>query len=134
MEINSMSKELVANWFAKISEVEKDLPLLLSDGYAYTPRMAYTEVMNGSSLGAKLQALIESGRFGTSSLEETAIAKVRIQQIMRSKPQDKVLFATMSNKTFTPAQLLQEIESGTQIGEQWVQSEISRMTSITRIR
>ena len=129
-----MSKELVANWFAKISEVEKDLPLLLSDGYAYTPRMAYTEVMNGSSLGAKLQALIESGRFGTSSLEETAIAKVRIQQIMRSKPQDKVLFATMSNKTFTPAQLLAEIESGTQIGEQWVQGEISRMTALTRIR
>ena len=129
-----MSKELVARWFNKISESEKDLPLLLVDNYAYTPRMAYTEVMNGSSLGAKLQALIESGRFGTSSLEETAIAKVRIQQIMRSKPQDKVLFATMSNKTFTPAQLLAEIDSGTQIGEQWVQGEISRMTALVRVR
>ena len=129
-----MSKELVSRWFGKISDAEKDLPLLLSDGYAYTPRMAYTEVMNGTVLGAKLQALIESGRFGTSSLEEVAIAKVRIRQILQSKDPNKVLFATMSNKTFTPAQLLQEIDSGTQIGEQWVQGEISRMTALTRVR
>lgn len=129
-----MTKELVARWFSKISEVEKDLPLLLSNGYAYTPRMAYAEVMNGTSLGAKLQALIESGRFGTSTLEEQAIAKVRLQTILQSKPQDKILFATMSNKTFTPAQLLEEINSGTQIGTQWVQGEISRMSQIVRAR
>jgi len=129
-----MSKELVARWYSKISETEKDLPLLLVDNYAYTPRMTYSEVMNGSALGTKLQALIESGRFGTSSLEETAIAKVRIQQILQSKPQDKILFATMSNKTFTPAQLLEEINSGTQIGQQWISGEISRMTSLVRVR
>jgi hypothetical protein len=40
-----MSKELVAQWFNKLSEVERDLPLLLVDNYAYTPRMAYNEVM-----------------------------------------------------------------------------------------
>lgn len=129
-----MSKELVARWYSKISEIEKDLPLLLIDGYAYTPRMAYAEVMNGSSLGAKMQSLIESGRFGTSSLEEVAIAKVRIQQILQSKPQDKILFATMSNKTFTPAQLMEEINSGTQIGQQWVTGEISRMRSLVQVR
>jgi len=129
-----MSKELVNQWYNKISNVERNLPLLLVDGYAYTPQMAYDEVNNGSALGAKLQALIESGRFGTSSLEEVAIAKVRVRQILQSKPQDKILFATMSNKTFTPAQLLAEIESGTQIGEQWVQSEISRMTALVRVR
>ncbi len=129
-----MSKELVSRWFNKLGESEKDLPLLLSDGYAYTPRMAYTEVMTGSSLGAKLQSLIESGRFGTSQLDEVAIAKVRVQQILQSKPQDKILFATLSNKTFTPSQMLQEIESGTQIGTQWVQNEISHMTNVVRIR
>ncbi len=129
-----MSKELVARWFSKISTVEQDLPLLLVDNLAYTPRMAYNEVMNGSVLGARLQALIESGRFGTSQLDEVAIAKVRVRQILQSKDPNKVLFATMSNKTFTPAQLLQEIDSGTLIGQQWIQSEISRMTAITRIR
>ena len=129
-----MSRELVTRWFNKISTVEQDLPLLLVDNYAYTPRMAYDEVNNGSALGEKLQSLIESGRFGTSQLDEVAIAKVRVQQILKSKPQDKILFATMSNKTFTPAQLLQEIESGTQIGNQWIQGEISRMTAIVNVR
>jgi len=128
-----MSKELVARWFNKISEAEKDLPLLLSDGYAYTPRMTYTEVMNESALGTKLQALIESGRFGTSTLEEQAIAKVRLQQILASKP-DKPMFATLSNKVFTARELMQEIESGTELGSQWVTNEIFHMTNIVRVR
>lgn len=129
-----MSKELVTRWYNKISTAERNLPLLLVDGYAYTPQMTYDEVNRGSALGNRLQSLIESGRFGTSSLDEVAIAKVRIQQILQSKPQDKILFATMSNKTFTPAQLLEEINSGTQIGQQWISGEISRMTSLVRVR
>jgi hypothetical protein len=129
-----MTKELANKWINKLSEVEKDLPLLLVDGYAYTPRIAVNEIMNGSVLGARLQALIEMGKFGTSSLEEQAIAKVRLQTILASKPQDKPLFATMSNKVFTPAQLMEEINSGTQIGQQWLNGEISRMSQIVRVR
>ena len=128
-----MSKELVTRWFNKISEAEKDLPLLLVDNYAYTPRMAYSEVMNGSTLGAKLQSLIEMGRFGTSALDEQAIARVRLQQILQSKP-DKPMFATLSNKVYTPSELMQEIESGTELGTQWVNNEISHMTKIVQVR
>ena len=129
-----MSKELVVRWFNKISDAEKDLPLLLVDGYAYTPRMAYSEVMNGSVLGSRMQQLIEMGKFGTTSLEEEAIAKVRLEQILQSKPQDKPLFATLNNKTFTASQLLEEIRLGTQVGERWVRNEISHMKSVTQIR
>jgi hypothetical protein len=129
-----MSKELVNHWYNKISVTERNLPLLLVDGYAYTPQMAYDEVNRNTALGARLQALIEAGRFGTSALDEQAIAKVRLQTILASKPQDKPLFATMSNKVFTPAQLMDEINSGTQIGIQWVQGEISRMSQIVRVR
>ena len=128
-----MSKELVARWYSRISETEKDLPLLLVDNYAYTPRMAYSEVMNGSALGAKLQSLIEMGKFGTSFLDEQAIAKVRLQQILQSKP-DKPMFATLSNKVYTPSELMQEIESGTQLGAQWLNNEISHMKSIVNVR
>lgn len=129
-----MSKELVTQWYNKISATERGLPLLLVDGFAYTPQMAFDEVNRGSPLGAKLQLLIEAGRFGTSALDEIAIAKVRLQQNLQSKPQDKVLFATMSNKTFTAAQLLEEINSGTQIGQQWIQNEISHMHAIVNVR
>ena len=128
-----MSKELVTRWFNKISEAEKDLPLLLVDNYAYTPRMAYSEVINGSALGARLQALIEMGKFGTTALDEQAIARVRLQQILQKKP-DKPMFATLSNKVYTPSELMQEIESGTQLGQQWLNNEVSHMKSIVNVR
>lgn len=128
-----MSRELVTRWFSKISSAEANLPLLLIAGYAYTPRMAYEEVIKGSALGNQLQALIETNRFGTTTLDEQAIAKVRLQQILQSKP-DKPLFATLSGKIFTPSQLLQEIESGTQIGMQWLNTEISHMKMIVSVR
>ena len=128
-----MSKELVIQWYSRISQSERNLPLLLVDGYAYTPQMAYDEVVRGTALGARLQALIEMGKFGTTALDEQAIAKVRLRQILQSKP-DKPLFATLSGKVFTPSQLLQEIESETQIGSQWVNQEISHMKMIVNVR
>jgi len=128
-----MTKELVSNWFSKLPENEKDLPLLLSDGLAYTPRTAYNEVMRGSPVGDKLQALIETGRFGTTTEDEQAIAKTRLEQWLKQQP-DKPLFATLSNKTFTPSQLLQEIQQETPIGIQWRNNEISHMKNIVRLR
>lgn len=126
-------KELVSAWINRLPEAEKDLPLLLVEGSAYTPRVAYNEVMRGSDLGNKLQALIESGRFGTTLSDEQTIAKLRLTEIMRTKP-EKPLFATLSGKVFTPTELLQEIESGTQIGQQWIQNEVSHMKAIVSIR
>lgn len=129
-----MSKDLVTRWFQKLPSGELDLPLLLVSGYAYTPRTAYDEVQRDTALGAQLQALIESGRFGTSSEDEIAIAKARLQQIWQGKP-DTPLFHTLSNKSFTPSQLLQEIQDpNSTVGQQWIQAEISRMTNLVRIR
>jgi hypothetical protein len=128
-----MTKEFVSNWISKLPEAEKDLPLLLVDSSAYTPRVAYNEVMRGSDLGNKLQALIESGRFGTTYSDEQTIAKLRLTEIMRTKP-EKPLFATLSGKVFTPTELLQEIKSDTQIGQQWIQNEISHMKAIVSVR
>jgi hypothetical protein len=126
-------KELVSAWFSRLPEGEKDLPLLLSDGSAYTPRVAYNEVMRGSDLGNKLQALIESGRFGTTYSDEQTIAKLRLTEIMRTKP-EKPLFATLSGKVFTPSELLKEIQEGTSIGSQWVNNEVSHMKSLMQVR
>ena len=128
-----MSKELVSKWFSKLPENEKDLPLLLLDGLAYTPRTAYNEVMRSSPVGDKLQALIERGSFGTTYSDEQAIAKTRLEQWLQQQP-DKPLFATLSNKVFTPSQLLQEIQSGSSIGQQWVSNEISHMKTLMTVR
>ena len=123
----------MSNWLGKMPEAEKDLPLLLLDGIAYTPRVAYNEVARNSPVGAKLQTLVETGRFGTSTSDETAIAKTRLEQRLPTLP-DKPLFATLSGRVFTPSQLLEEIQSDTSIGQQWIKNEISHMQMIVRIR
>ena len=126
-------KELVSNWFNKLPEAEKDLPLLIADGYAYTPRAAHAEVVRGSPLGDKLQRLIETGSFGTTFSDEQTIAKMRLTEIMRTKP-EKPLFATLSGKVFTPSELLREIQNDTDIGRQWVENEKLHMKVIVSIR
>ncbi len=128
-----MSKELANSWIQRMPEAEKDLPLLLLDGIVYTPRVAVQEILRGSPVGDKLQALIETGRFGTSAEDEQAIAKTRLEQWLQNQP-DKPMFATLSNQDFTPSQLLQEIQSGTPIGQQWTNNEISHMKNMMQIR
>ncbi len=128
-----MSRELVTAWLQKIASAERDLPLLILGDIAYTPRTAYDEVMRGSELGNRLQALIETGRFGTTPLEEQQIAKIRLRQIMQAKP-NVPMFATLSNKVFTPSELMAEIESDTDIGNQWVSNEKLHMQRIVQIR
>jgi hypothetical protein len=128
-----MSKELISRWFSKLGEDEKDLPLLLSEGNIYTPRTALNEVTRGSALGDRLQALIETGRFGTTAEEEQQVAKIRLRQIFQ-KDLDKPVFATLSGKTFTRSELLEEIESGTSIGNQWLNNELSHMKMIVSVR
>lgn len=129
-----MSKDLIQKWYNAISNQEKDLPLILVDGIIYTPTTAYNEVMRSSPVGLKIQALIETGRFGSTSEEEQAIAKTRLEQWLKTQPPDKPLFATLSNKVFTPSQLLQEIQEGTSIGQQWSQNEISHMRRLVQLR
>lgn len=128
-----MTKELVSKWYEKLGIAERNLPLLIYQGNVYTPQAAYDEVMRASPLGDALQRLIEMQSFGTSAEDEQTVAKLRLTQIMRNKP-DTPLFATLSNKIFTPSQLLEEIQSGTDIGKQWIGSEISHMKRIVAIR
>ena len=134
-----MSKDLVTKWFNKISPTEQNLPLLVLSGMAYSPSQTLDEVMRGTPIGAQLQALIEAGKFGTASEDATALAKARLQAKLQSKPQDKPLFATLPTsgigvKLFTPAQLLQEINSGTAVGRQWINNEIAFMKTLTMVR
>lgn len=125
---------MVTRWFAKLPEAEKDYFLLLVGGLAYTPRTALDEVQRDTALGSQLQALIESGHFGTTSEDQIAIAKARLQQIWQNKP-DTPVFHTLSNKAFTAGQLLQEIQDpNSAIGAQWINAEISRMSALVQIR
>lgn len=130
-----MTRALVERWFNRLPESEKDLPLLIVSGNAYTPRAALSEVQRGTSLGNQLQALIERGSFGTNTLDERALATLRLKRILALKP-DKPLFATLTipAKTYTPSQLISEVEAGTPAGEQWIRGEIQTMRRVLSVR
>lgn len=134
-----MTKELVSRWFNKLGIAEKDMPLLVLSGVAYTPRQAYNEVMRGTPVGDCLQSLIESGRFGTTLADEQSLIKQRLAISLRNKPQDKPLFVALPSsglepKVFTPAQLLSEINMGTTLGQQWINNEASYMRRLLQVR
>jgi hypothetical protein len=129
----------VRAWFNRLPPYEQDLPLLMLDGVAYTPRMALAEVERGTSLGARLQTLIESGRFGTTFQDETTLAKIRLKEILARYPPDKPIVATIGTpelpgKAYTPSELMEEIQKETARGKQWVQAEVQHMRRLMALR
>lgn len=135
----TMTKELVSRWFNKLGPAEQDLALLILNGMAYTPRQTFDEVMRGTPIGDQLQNMLEMGKFGTTYEEEQDLIKARLNQTLSKKDPDKPLFVALSTisiqpKAFTPAQLLQEISSGTPIGQQWIKNEAAYIRRILQVR
>jgi hypothetical protein len=131
-----MTLKLVESWFSKLPPAEQDLPLLVVGGVAYSPRAALQEVRRGTELGSRLQTLIESGSFGTPLEQEEELAKIRLKQILQSMP-EKPTFATLQlpvGREYTPQQIVEEIQRGTNIGKQWIRAELAQMRYIIRVR
>lgn len=131
-----MTLKLVTQWYTKLSEVERGLPLLIVAGNAYTPRVALNEVKRGTALGKKLQTLIEKKSFGTNMIEERTLAKMRLRDILIREP-EKPMFVTIQGvapRSYTPRQLLAEIERKTKIGNSWVNNEIKHMRRVLAVR
>ncbi len=118
-----MTLKYVKAWYDRLPPYERDLPIIILEGYAYTPRMILSEVERGTDIGRKLQKYVESGRLGTTLRQEQQLAKIRLKEILGKMP-EKPIIASLSGKTYTPSQLLKEIEQETGIGKQWIQNEI----------
>jgi non-canonical (house-cleaning) NTP pyrophosphatase len=110
------------------------MPIVMYNGVAYTPRQILEEVERGTQLGTVLQQMVESGTpvlgqnptLSQRELEE--LAKMRLRQLL-SRP-TAALFAVLSNtgtgvteRIYTPQQILEEIEKGTPFGKQWIKAE-----------
>lgn len=134
-----MSKDLVTKWFNKLSVSERNKPLLIVNGLAYTPQATYDEVMRGSPIGDKLQNLIELGKYGTTFQEEQELMKQRLTMDLETKPPTKILFVALSPsgipvRSFTAPQLLNEIRNNTAIGKQWIENEKSYVLRLLKVR
>jgi len=74
-----VSLELMRRWVASLPPAERSLPLLHVGEAFYTPLQALREVEKGTTIGEKLQQLVEQGRFGT---DLNALAKARLQLLL----------------------------------------------------
>lgn len=130
-----MTLAVVERWFNNLPTVDRDLPLLILNNIAYTPREALNQVSSNTEIGKGLQSLVEHQSFGTTFADTWSLAKIRLE-LNQARKEDTPLFAVMSVpvKTFTPSQLVQEIRNETPLGKQWINAEIGRMTEIMKIR
>jgi len=130
-----MTVTVVRRWFEKLPDYEKDIPLLILDGKAYTPRATLAEVERGTELGKRLQDLVEKKTFGTLASDEETLAKLRSKAIIGTMP-DKPLFATLliPPRTFTPQELANEVQRETVLGRQWIDAEKKQMAYLMTLR
>jgi len=131
-----VSIELVRRWFSKLPESERDLPVIIYNGIAYTPRMILAEVERGTPVGEYLQRKLEEGSYGTTPEEEYRLAMIRLEQILRKYPPDKPVIGVLSARpiVLTPAQLLREIREGTPLGRMFVEAELRHVKRLLRVR
>lgn len=129
-----MTLHVVRAWYNRLPPAERDLPILILDGLAYTPNTVLAEVMRGSIVGERLQRLIEEGRLSNSGLEEEQLAKIRLKELLRRYPERPLVAVLREGRIFTPSQLIEEIERGTPVGRMLVISEIEYMKFLLRLR
>lgn len=124
-----MSKELVSEWYSKIPEIERDLPIILVDGKVYTPREVYEEVMNGTELGEKMQETLERYRESHSATydELKTIAEERVKKILSWLPKDFSI-VSLSGKVAKGADEIYKA-----IGDEAVRYEMNNILRIVRL-
>jgi len=62
--------QLIRLWVSKLPPSELDMPIIMLNGVAYTPRQILEEVERGTQLGAVLQRMVETGAASLSQSEE----------------------------------------------------------------
>jgi len=122
-----MSLEIVQRWLEKMPRIERDQPLLAIDTSAYTPNQVLDEVRRGTALGKALQAKIERRAF-TDIQDKYSLAILRLKERLGRMPKDTRLVYGV--RTLTPQQVINEIQQGTKLGRQLIESEITRVEEV----
>lgn len=95
------------------------LPYLSIDGKWLSPMQVLTEIEKNSELGLICLQHLSSTEY--DQLEQEA-HQYRIKVRLAHYPQNVPIIYTLT-KTFTPAEMIEEIEKGTPAGNQFIESE-----------
>lgn len=115
-------------WLTIIPKQELNQPIVEVESRRLTPVELVDEVQRGTELGRKAKAMLETIGLGT----ETDLLTERLKNRFSRYPQDKPLLITLV-RGFTPAQLIAEVEAGTVIGKQFLDSESEYLRYIGKL-
>jgi len=135
-----MTLQVIRNWVSRLPPSELDMPIVMYNGVAYTPRQILEEVERGTQLGEVLQRMVESGTpvlaqnpaLAQSELEE--LAKMRLRQLLSRSTALYARLSVTGAEVYTPQQILEEIERGTPIGRQWIEAEKNIIRRLLMLR
>lgn len=123
-----MSIETVRTWINSLPRIERNQSLVICEGRAYTPNEILTEVQSGSELGKKLQGIVERKEF-TDVEAKYALAVLRLRERMAQLP-ETFRFYGADGSSYSPSEMLEQIEKGSRVGRQFVESEMTRMQEV----
>jgi len=112
--------------YKKIPKAEKDLPVVIYQEQGYSISDIIAEVEAGTTLGIILQEL---------PIMELSIELAKARLITQFSKHPELEFGAygekfISKQVWTAGELITEIENETEIGMQWINSQLRRMEKI----
>jgi len=111
----------IRKWIKRLPKAELRMPILEVEGKYLSPLDILREAERGSRIGLLAQRMLEVSS-PLSGLPIERLIEERLRLFLKRYPPDKPLFITLS-RTYTPRQILREIELKTEVGLHWIETE-----------
>ncbi|MEM0060407.1 MAG: hypothetical protein QXW80_02710 [Candidatus Micrarchaeia archaeon] len=130
-----MTIQVIRAWISKLPPYELDMPIVVYNGVAYTPRAVLDEVMRRTTIGEQLQKQIEMGIASLHQEDEEELAKLRLKLMLSKPTTTKIVALTYPQPTvLSPQDILREIEQGTPRGRLWINAQKEVINRLLRMR
>jgi len=130
-----MTIQVIRAWISKLPQYELDMPIVVYNGVAYTPRAVLDEVMRRTTIGEQLQKQIEMGIASLHQEDEEELAKLRLKLILSRQTSTKIVALTYPQPTaLSPQEILREIEQETPRGRLWIEAQKEVINRLLRMR
>lgn len=107
-------------WYNRLPEWEKDLPILFMDGRYWTPREIYEEVGRGGVVASMLLRMLKAPQPQEYMRE---LAKARLLTLIEKYPVD-VATLSLEHPVYTAEELKSLIERDIDFGAEMIDNEI----------
>jgi hypothetical protein len=122
----------VETWARTIPKIERQQPLIVADGYAFSPDAALREIESGTDIGRKLEQKIIARDF-TDIKDEYALAVERLRERLSKLP-ESMSIVSVAGAQYTASDALNEVEAGTRIGRALIDAEVTRISEVLQKR